>query len=171
MNSFFVRIVLLFAAVFGVLFVLVWFYLSATSAAQAGEVLNPARGESVIFSTAQLRIVTQTGQSHVFEVELALMPAQHRRGLMFRKHLEAGHGMLFDYNPPRPIAMWMKNTFISLDMLFFDASGRITKIAARTEPFSQDLIVAPGSTRYVLEIPAGTAKSLGLTVGDKMMMR
>jgi len=169
MNSFFVRFALLFVAVFAVLFVVVWFYMSVTSAAHATDLPNGGSSESM--TTSPLTIITQGGQRHVFQVELAVTPGQQRRGLMFRKSLAAGHGMLFDYNPPRSITMWMKNTFISLDMLFFDASRQISHIAAHTEPFSQKFIGAPGQTRYVLEVPAGTAQRLGLGVGDIVQLR
>lgn len=169
MKSFFIRFVLLFVAVFAVLFVVVWFYMSVTSVAHAAE--PPAGGAHESVPIIPISIVTQTGQRHAFQVELAATPAQQRRGLMFRKSLDGGQGMLFDYNPPRSISMWMKNTFISLDMLFFDASGRIAHIAVHTEPFSQNLIVAPGLTRYVLEVSAGTAQRLGIRVGDKIQLR
>jgi len=168
MISFFVRFALLFVAVFAVLFVVVWFYLSVTSAAHAADL--PTGGSHDSMATTPLTIITQGGQHHAFQVELAVTPGQQRRGLMFRKSLEADRGMLFDYNPPRSITMWMKNTFISLDMLFFDASRRIAYIATHTEPFSQKFIVAPGRTRYVLEVPAGTAQRLGLSVGDTLQL-
>jgi len=173
MKSFFIRFALLFVAVFTVLFVVVWFYMSVTSVAHATELPEdrPAGGAHEAVPAIPISIVTQTGQRHAFQVELAATPAQQRRGLMFRKSLDGGQGMLFDYNPPRSISMWMKNTFISLDMLFFDASGRIAHIAAHTEPFSRNLIVAPGLTRYVLEVSAGTAQRLGLRVGDKIQLR
>ena len=168
MKSFFVRFILLFVVVFTVLFVVVWFYMSVTSVAHAED--QPAGGAHELMPTMPISIVSETGQRHAFQVELAATPAQQRRGLMFRKSLDGGHGMLFDYNPPRSISMWMKNTFISLDMLFFDASGRIAHIAAHTEPFSQKFIVAPGRTRYVLEVSAGTAERLGMKVGDKIQL-
>ncbi|HEY9079970.1 DUF192 domain-containing protein [Magnetovibrio sp.] len=171
MSSFFVRFVLLFVAVFAALFMLVWFYLSATTPAQAGDTQQGAQRESAMMATTPITIVSQSGQSHTFQVEWAKTMAEQRRGLMFRKNLAADHGMLFDYNPPRAITMWMKNTFLSLDMLFFDSAFRIAHIAAHTEPFSQKFIVAPGLTRYVLEVPAGTAERLGLSLGDRLELR
>jgi len=165
MNSFFFRFFLLsFAA-----FAMVYFVRGSggqASNAQAGQ--DPA---PVAFSSQPMDIVTTGGKSYRFRVELALTPAQQRRGLMFRKTLAPDAGMLFDYNPPRPITMWMKNTVLSLDMLFFDASGRISGIVARTTPYSQDLITVRGLTRYVLEVPAGTAERLGLGIGDKLLRR
>jgi len=171
MNSFFVRFVLVFAAVFCVIFLLVWFYLSVTSMAQAADVPPGAPGESVSFETGRISIVTGDGLSHDFEVEFAITSEQQRRGLMFRQSLNAGHGMMFDYNPPRRIAMWMKNTSVSLDMLFFDVNGRVVHIAPHTMPFSLDLIPAPTAVRYVLEVPAGTASKLGLMPGDRLQLR
>jgi len=171
MNSFFVRFILLFVVVFAILFMVVWFYLSVTSVAEAADAPPGGIGESTMMQSVPISIVTNSAQRHDFQVELAVTPGQHRRGLMFRKSLDVGHGMLFDYNPPRAITMWMKNTYISLDMLFFDASGRVAHIAEHTEPFSQKLINAPGLTRYVLEVPAGTVQKLGLGIGDKLQLR
>lgn len=171
MNGFFLRFALFFAVIFGVIFMLVWFYLSATSPADAADLVPTHSTESTLFETESFAITTQGGQTHEFVVELAASPAQQRRGLMFRKSLGAGRGMLFDYNPPRRIAMWMKNTHISLDMVFADAKGRVVHIATHTEPFSQDLIPAPVAVRYVLEVPAGTVAALGLGLGDRFVRR
>ena len=174
MKSFLIRFVVLFAAVFGAIFMLVWFYLSVTAPAGAAGLRESAETErfadTISFERADARIVGRDGKEHIFVVELAQSAEQHRQGLMYRKHLEPGHGMLFDYDPPRTIAMWMKNTYISLDMLFFDENGRIVRIAARTEPLSLKLIPAPTAVRYVLEVPAGTAEALGIKFGDRLVM-
>lgn len=170
MNGFFVRFALVFGAVFGLIFLAVWFYLSIAAPVEAGDEnsskLPGALGESAMFAQGQMNIKARGGLIHEFQVEFATNPAQQRRGLMFREHLEYGHGMLFDFTPPRPITMWMKNTPISLDMLFANAEGRVMHIATYTEPFSQSLIHAPVPVRYVLEVPAGTVKALDLRIGD-----
>ncbi len=85
---------------------------------------------------------------------------------MFRKSLDAGTAMLFVFNPPRRIAMWMKNTYIPLDMLFATADGRIVFVAENTVPLSETRIAPPTQTAFVLEIPAGTLKRLGIVLGD-----
>ncbi|MBL4616012.1 MAG: DUF192 domain-containing protein [Magnetovibrio sp.] len=124
-----------------------------------------------MFEHRQISILTRSGASYEFQVELAIKPAQQRRGLMFRKRLDAGHGMLFDYSPSRRITMWMKNTPISLDMLFANEQGRVVHIASHTVPYSQKLIPAPVPVRYVLEVPAGTVDTLGLGIGDYLQFR
>lgn len=170
MNGFFFRFILLFAAVFAVIFLFVWFYLSVTAPAEAGEHSLYGRGESIEFETAQLDVLTRDGKTHTFKVEMAMTPAQQRRGLMFREHLAQDQGMLFDYVRPRGITMWMKNTPISLDMLFADSQGRVSHIATYTEPFSLKLISAPMRVRYVLEVPAGTVETLQLQIGDRLRL-
>ena len=77
---------------------------------------------------------------HRFTIELAVTPEQKMRGLMFRKHLDSDKGMLFDYGSPLEISMWMKNTYIPLDMVFIDGKGRISHIVERTIPMSEEYI-------------------------------
>jgi hypothetical protein len=85
----------------------------------------------------QLTIQTADGRSLAFTVELAQTPEESARGLMYRSELAADAGMLFDFGPPRPVAMWMKNTLIPLDMIFIGGDGRILGIAERTIPESR----------------------------------
>ena len=87
---------------------------------------------------------------------------------MFRKHLAEGRGMLFDFGHEQDIAMWMKNTYISLDMLFIRGDGRILRIAADTEPQSTRIIPSGGPVRAVLEVIAGTTRKLGIAPGDRV---
>ena len=114
-----------------------------------------------------LEIVSQSGV-HVFSVELATTDEERERGLMFRKELPDGHGMLFDFETERSVAMWMKNTLIPLDMIFIRADGRIANIAESTEPMSTRVIPSRGAVRAVLEVAGGTAKRLGIEVGDRV---
>ena len=93
------------------------------------------------------------------------------RGLMFRHFLPDDKAMLFDYQNPRPVAMWMKNTNISLDMLFIRADGTIAAIAENTVPQSLDTISVQEPVRGVLEMAAGTVKKLGLRPNDKVYHR
>ena len=168
MNNFLFRFILLFAAVFGAIFMLVWFYLSVTQPAEAGEIRAPDIG-AVEFASSEVRIKASNGQIHSFQVEIATTPRQHARGLMYRDHLADGHGMLFDFQPPRVIAMWMKNTHISLDMVFADENGRVVMVAPDTVPYSEKLIISPGIVRYVLELPAGTAARLNIKADDLLL--
>ena len=93
------------------------------------------------------------------------------RGLMFRHFLPDDKAMLFDYQNPRPVAMWMKNTNISLDMLFIREDGTIAAIAENTVPQSLDTISVQEPVRGVLEMAAGTVKKLGLRPNDKVYHR
>ncbi len=115
--------------------------------------------------------VERGGTSYAFEVEVVRREADRNRGLMFRKSMDADHGMLFDFDPPRPVSFWMKNTHIPLDIIFIDADGRIIRIAENTVPFSLDPIPSGGAARGVLEINAGLSRKLGLQAGDRVRHR
>jgi uncharacterized protein len=125
--------------------------------------ITPAR--SANFST--LEIATKSGV-HIFSVEMATTEEEKQKGLMYRKELADGKGMLFDFSPEQQISMWMKNTYISLDMIFIRADGRILRIAENTEPESTRIISSGGLARGVLEVPAGTAQKYGIAPGDRV---
>jgi uncharacterized membrane protein (UPF0127 family) len=101
-------------------------------------------GRDVRAATVQpLEIVTKSGV-HVFSVEMATTEEEKTTGLMYRKELADGKGMLFDFSPEQEVSMWMKNTYISLDMIFIRADGRILRIAENTEPLSTKIIHSRG---------------------------
>jgi uncharacterized membrane protein (UPF0127 family) len=114
-----------------------------------------------------LEIASKTGV-HAFSVELAVTDAARGRGLMYRKELAEGRGMLFDFQRDQDVAMWMQNTYISLDMLFIQANGRILSIAENTQPLSTRIITSGGVVRGVLEVIGGTARKLGIAPGDRV---
>ena len=114
-----------------------------------------------------LEIVSKTGV-HVFAVELAVTEEQRSRGLMFRRSLPEGQGMLFKFEPDQVITMWMHNTYIPLDMIFIRSDGRILRIAENTKPESDNIISSGAPARGVLEVIAGTARKLGLAPGDRV---
>jgi uncharacterized membrane protein (UPF0127 family) len=114
-----------------------------------------------------IEIATRTGV-HTFIVELAANDEQRARGLMFRRELPEGRGMLFDFHREQEISMWMQNTYISLDMIFIRGDGSILRIAENTEPFSTRHIRSGGPARAVLEVIGGTAKKLGIRPGDRV---
>ena len=116
---------------------------------------------------ARIEIISKTGV-HSFVVELAANDLERSRGLMFRKQLPDGRGMLFDFEHDQPVAFWMHNTYISLDMIFITGDGHILRIAERTEPLSDRLIPSGGPVRAVLEVIAGTARKDGLAPGDRV---
>jgi len=114
-----------------------------------------------------LEIATKSGVQ-VFSVEMATTEEEKTQGLMYRKELPDGKGMLFDFSPEQQISMWMKNTYISLDMIFIRADGRILRIAENTEPHSTKIISSGGLAKGVLEVIAGTAQKYGIQPGDRV---
>ena len=114
-----------------------------------------------------LEIATKSGVK-VFSVELATTEEEKTTGLMYRKELADGTGMLFDFSPEQQVSMWMKNTYISLDMIFIRADGRILRIAENTEPLSTRIIPSGGLAKGVLEVIAGTAQKYGIAPGDRV---
>jgi len=117
---------------------------------------------------AALAIETPGGERHVFQVEWAGTAAEREHGLMFRAELDADAGMIFDFGVARTVMMWMKNTPLSLDMLFIDEEGVVSRIAERTVPYSEDIIASPGPVRYVLEINGGRSAALGIVPGSRV---
>lgn len=111
------------------------------------------------------------GKTHVFQAEVMRTDAERARGLMFRRHLPEDRGMLFDFGQPRPVAMWMKNTYIPLDMLFIRADGKIAYIAENTVPKSLDAIGVSEPVLGVLELAAGVTKKHGIRAGDTVYHR
>lgn len=124
--------------------------------------------QSMVFDSAPLSIVSAKGETHKFTVELALTPPQLEFGLMYRDKMAADHGMLFDFGTSRPVMMWMKNTKLSLDMLFLDQKGVVTHIQENAVPYSEAIISSDGPVAYVIELNGGIVKKLGLAVGDKV---
>jgi uncharacterized membrane protein (UPF0127 family) len=114
-----------------------------------------------------LEIVTKTGV-RPFGVELAVTDEERAKGLMFRKEIAEGYGMLFDFKQDQMVTMWMKNTYVSLDMIFIKHDGRIARIAENTKTLSEDIISSGQPVRAVLEVAAGTAKKFGIAPGDKV---
>lgn len=114
-----------------------------------------------------LEIASKTGV-HVFAVEMAENDAERAKGLMFRKELPEGRGMLFDFQREQEVSFWMENTYIPLDMIFIRGDGRILRIVENTEPLSTRIIPSGGPVRAVLEVIAGTARKLGIASGDRV---
>ncbi len=127
-----------------------------------------AQGSASSFPKAELSI--KTGETlHDFQIELALDDSHREYGLMFRSELPEMNGMLFVYDEKRDISMWMRNTFISLDILFIDEGGKIMTIAESTQPRSLSLIRSGGEAKAVLELNGGLTKRLGIQVGDEII--
>jgi hypothetical protein len=117
-----------------------------------------------------LSIRTASG-TIAFDIEVAETPEDQARGLMFRTSVPQMTGMLFPYSPAREITMWMRNTYVSLDMLFVRADGVIHRIEAHTEPLSERVISSGAPATGVLEIAAGEAARLGIKPGNVVLHR
>ena len=147
--------------------------LSLVAALALASIIVPGRAQAqgapaaVEAALEPLEVQAASG-THRFSVEVMRDDAQRARGLMFRRYLPADRGMLFDFKREEPISMWMKNTFISLDMIFVDRTGRIVSIAQDTEPLSERIIPSGGPAYAVLEVNAGTARRLGIKPGDRL---
>lgn len=129
-----------------------------------------AAGETVAKSIEAVReerleLVTSAGV-YALDVEIAATPEKQALGLMYRTTLPETKGMLFTHKTPRELTMWMRNTYIPLDMVFIRADGTVHRIEARTEPLSERIISSEGPVSAVLEIAGGAAARIGLKPGD-----
>ena len=122
---------------------------------------NTGRSESELF------VLSATGK-HKIQVEIAKTPREQKIGLMYRTKLDQNAGMLFDYEILTKIQMWMKNTFIPLDMIFINKQGIIKSFYERTVTKSLEIISSQGPVRAVLEVNAGTISRLKIKVGDRI---
>jgi uncharacterized protein len=114
-----------------------------------------------------LTFITSAGE-HKITVEVADEETERNTGLMFRKSIGDDEGMIFLYDHEEDISMWMKNTYIPLDMIFVRSNGMISRIETGTEPFSENVISSGGKVLAVIEMKAGSAKRLGIKPGDKV---
>ncbi|MFO1171547.1 MAG: DUF192 domain-containing protein [Hyphomicrobiaceae bacterium] len=116
-------------------------------------------------------VLATAGGEHPITVEVAESPSDKAKGLMFRRTLGDQEGMLFLYTEPQDVAMWMRNTYLPLDMVFIDKAGIVTEIAERTVPFSEERIESGGAVLAVLEINGGLSERLGLKPGDHVVYK
>jgi uncharacterized membrane protein (UPF0127 family) len=121
------------------------------------------------FPRERIAVETRGARRYVFEAWRADTDETRAQGLMFVQHLDPVQAMLFVYEPPQPVSMWMRNTYIPLDMLFADSAGCIVNIAANTTPRSLESIPAAKPVGYVVEIAGGLASARGITVGDRIV--
>ena len=103
-----------------------------------------------------------------FGVEVADDPAEQAQGLMFREKMATSAGMLFVFSKPKRAQFWMKNTLISLDMIFVDAKGVVTRVHSDAVPGDTTPIDGGEGVAFVLEINGGLSKRMGITVGSEM---
>lgn len=119
------------------------------------------------FPKGSLEIESRSGK-HTFDIWIADTPEQQQQGLMFVRDLAANRGMLFIASEPRVFNMWMKNTYIPLDMVFIGADGRIASIAERTTPHSLATVSSKTPVGAILELKGGEAARRALRSGDRV---
>ncbi len=144
------------------------FLLLSGGAAGAFSPDPPDAGIAQTLPLAPLTVDTRAG-SVLLRVQVADTDARRQTGLMYRTAMPEREGMLFVFQEMRPVAFWMKNTVLSLDIIFIDDTGRVMNIARGTTPFSLEPIPADGPTRAVLELNAGASARLGIDVGDRVL--
>ena len=118
---------------------------------------------------AEVRIATASG-THRFSVWIAADEQSQQRGLMFVRQMPRDRGMLFIFNPPRDAAFWMKDTYLSLDLIFIDPAGTVLNIESDARPHSLEPIESRGPVIGVLELLAGTAREIGLVEGNRITL-
>ena len=127
---------------------------------------TPSRGAEAALE--RLDIVTSTGQ-HVFQVEVARTMAERARGLMYRRTMPEDQGMLFDFHVEDTVTMWMKNTYMPLDMIFVSRDGSVVSITEDAAPMSERVISSAGPAYAVIELNAGAARRIGVVAGDSVL--
>jgi uncharacterized membrane protein (UPF0127 family) len=143
-----------------------WVLGSMPGAAAAG---SDAQQLDRLFPRSTLQIATPDAKLHKIDVWVADNDARRARGLMFVEQLADGAGMLFIYPEPQTISMWMKNTHVSLDMLFVSADGRVHRVVENTTPMSLDTISSDGTVLAVIELKAGSAARMKIRPGAQVI--
>ncbi len=141
---------------------------SAVAALFLLSVLVSSLAADVSFERDKIRLLTSGGRAHDLIVELAIEPDQREQGLMHRRQMAQDHGMLFDFGETRRVMMWMKNTYLPLDMLFIGEDGTIRTIRENAVPLSEAIIDSEEPVTFVLELNAGTVNRLGIKPGDRI---
>jgi uncharacterized membrane protein (UPF0127 family) len=122
-------------------------------------------------SPPEVRIHTAVGEEISITVELANTPEKRGLGLMYRKELEPGKGMFFLFPSEQPLTFWMKDTPLSLDLVFINRDGRVVNIVKGATPYSEKPLSSERPAQYVLEVPAGFCESRGIGLGDRVEWR
>lgn len=117
------------------------------------------------FETSSLTIVTDSGE-HTFSIEIARTPQEQALGLMHRRELAEDYAMLFPFGEAREASFWMRDTYVSLDMVFIAEGGVVHRIERSTEPLSLRSVPSRGPVIAVLEFVAGTSDRIDLKAGD-----
>ncbi len=134
-------------------------------------IANYANADGVVFEKRQLQIVNSEGKKYNFTVEIADTVEKQQQGLMFRKKIADNSGMLFLFDKERMVSMWMKDTYIPLDVVFIKANGTISNIVERTVPLSKESIFSEEEVNAVLELKAGTCAKLNIKKNDRVSLK
>ena len=130
---------------------------------------NPVALERSVAGLDQVPLTIVSGsKTHRFMVEVARSVEQQQMGMMNRSSLAPDRGMIFPYDPPQPVAFWMKDTLISLDLIYVAPGGKILRIEANAVPLSLDQLPSGGPIEAVLELAGGRSAELGLEPGDQV---
>jgi len=121
------------------------------------------------FPRERIAVETRSARRHVFSAWRADTPQTRAQGLMFVERLRPEQAMIFVYEPPQRVGMWMMNTLIQLDMLFVDRQGCVVHVHERAQPGALDTISADAPVVLVVELAGGTAANLGIKVGDRVV--
>ena len=121
------------------------------------------------FPQSLLAIRTSAGKVVNFKIWEADTPKREEQGMMFIREMDEHTGMLFMFPENKPVSMWMKNTYVSLDLLFLNAQGKIDFIAEKATPRSEAIIGPPTPEFAVLELKGGACEHFGIKVGDKVL--
>ena len=132
----------------------------------ASACLRPAEAQSKL-PVETITIDTKSGP-HSFTMEIAADDESRERGLMYRTAMAPDAGMLFDFHTAQPVAFWMENTVLPLDMLFVRADGTIARIKANATPYSRENIPSGEPVQLVIELNAGRAAALGIVEGTRV---
>ncbi|MBV7257543.1 DUF192 domain-containing protein [Pacificimonas sp. WHA3] len=130
----------------------------------------PAEDTSAATTAKVVDVSIETASGpQAYRAEVARTPEEQARGLMFRQDMAQNAGMLFPYDPPRPAAFWMKNTYIPLDIIFIAPDGTIESIHADTLPLTTSSYASRGAVKAVLELNGGEAARIGAKPGDRVV--
>ncbi|MBO7244965.1 MAG: DUF192 domain-containing protein [Alphaproteobacteria bacterium] len=124
------------------------------------------------FDVLSAEFIIQTKEnSYTFQTDIADTPLKQQQGLMFQKEIPDNYGMTFIFENKSILRMWMKNTYLPLDMIFFDENGRITHIHKNAEPFSEEIILSKEPAVGVIEVLGGTTTNKQIKIGDQIFIK
>jgi len=140
-----------------------------TEAAPAASAAAPAAPASGIVKEGEVTFLKSGKTFRKIDVEIAENDTDRQKGLMFRPYLSDSVGMLFIFEEPTPQSFWMKNTMISLDIIYVDQNKKIVSIQKKAKPYSEESLPSFGDAQYVVEVNGGYCDKYGIQVGDTIV--